>query len=222
MKEPQKYFLQDEVLNALYSSIYDINKIQYKIVYKSRFISKFNKFLPSQKVNSFGMQNIQNTQSQKIKNFHSSLVSQNLIDINQIEQNLDQRTTVMVKNIPNRFGFQQLIRILEPKFHLKYDIICMPNDKNTNKNYGFSFINFTEAKCVKNFYELMNGQGWEKTNSPKICEVLYSKIQGKNNLIHHYRKAHFYRKFEVAEDKNDKKFITQLEESKECDFENRI
>ena len=36
------------------------------------------------------------------------------------------------------------------------------------------------------FYFLFNGKMWSGTNSKKVCELTYSKVQGKENLLHHY------------------------------------
>ena len=33
---------------------------------------------------------------------------------------------------------------------------------------------------------MFNGKKWTDTNSQKVCEITYSKIQGRNELISHY------------------------------------
>ena len=33
---------------------------------------------------------------------------------------------------------------------------------------------------------MFNGKKWTDTNSKKICEITYSKIQGRHELISHY------------------------------------
>ena len=33
---------------------------------------------------------------------------------------------------------------------------------------------------------MFNGKMWSCTNSKKICELTYSKVQGKNKLLSHY------------------------------------
>ena len=57
---------------------------------------------------------------------------------------------------------------------------------NKNKNFGYAFINFISSYYIPNFYYMFNGKKWSNTNSEKICEITYSKIQGKSNLILHY------------------------------------
>lgn len=177
---------QELLLEQLFSKFYDLNLMKYKVVFKSRFFAKFSPFNVS----------LIKPQDHKRK-VPKPILPHNRINLQNIKEKKDGRTTVMIKNIPNRFEFKQIRQLLEPNFHLMYDIICMPNDKNTKKNYGFAFINFVDVECVAKFFEQMNGKEWENTNSPKICEVLYSKIQGKCNLIHHYRKAHFYYSYET-------------------------
>ncbi len=182
----KKAEIQEVMLEQLFSKLYDLSLMRYKIVIKSRFFAKFPPLY------------IQfNKQPEHKRKIPKPILPHNRINLEDIKANRDPRTTVMIKNIPNRFEFKHIKQLLEPNFHLKYDIICMPNDKNTKKNYGFAFINFVDTECVAQFFEQMNGKDWENTNSPKICEVLYSKIQGKSNLIHHYRKAHFYYSYET-------------------------
>ena len=44
---------------------------------------------------------------------------------------------------------------------------------------------------------MFNGNKWSFTNSKKICEITYSKIQGKNNLLNHYPSKIIYENKEV-------------------------
>lgn len=83
----------------------------------------------------------------------------------------------MIKNIPNKFNRDMLLNIIDKNFKGAYDIFILPTDVNRYKNFGYSFINFTCSYYIPNFYYLFNGKKWSNTNSQKMCEITYSKIQ---------------------------------------------
>ena len=92
----------------------------------------------------------------------------------------------MIKNIPNKFTGELLLNIINQNFKNAYNIFILPADNNKNKNYGYAFINFVSSYFIPYFYSLFDGKMWSKTNSKKICEITYSKIQGRKNLMTHY------------------------------------
>ena len=108
------------------------------------------------------------------------------VDIKKILSLEDNRTTMMIKNIPNKFSRDLLIKTINQNFEGTYDLFILPTDGNRNKNFGYSFINFTYSYYIPYFYYMFNGKKWSSTNSQKICEITYSKVQGKVNLIGHY------------------------------------
>lgn len=98
----------------------------------------------------------------------------------------DKRTTLMIKNIPNKFTRQVLLTILEQRMKETFDLFILPTDANKFKNFGYGFINFLNSYYIPYFYFMFNGKMWSGTNSKKVCEITYSKIQGHQNLIGHY------------------------------------
>ena len=107
----------------------------------------------------------------------------------------------MIKNIPNKFN------MIDQHFKGAYDIFILPTDVNGIKNFGYSFINFTCSYYIPNFYFLFNGKKWPNTNSQKTCEITYSKIQGRNNLLSHYSNKIIFRNDEVKKFSFDQKYI---------------
>ncbi len=93
---------------------------------------------------------------------------------------------MMIKNIPNKFTTEMIKSILSYNFNYTYDVLIIPTDTNKIKNFGYGFINFINSYYIPSFYYMFNGSNWCGTNSKKICEITYSKIQGKNQLIKHY------------------------------------
>ena len=108
------------------------------------------------------------------------------VDIDKILSLKDNRTTIMIKNIPNKFTRDLLLSTIDQNFKGSYDLFIMPTDGNKNKNFGYSFINFTSSYFIPFFYYMFNKKKWSNTNSQKICEITYSKVQGRENLISHY------------------------------------
>ena len=129
-----------------------------------------------------------------------------VVDINRVISLEDKRTTVMIKNIPNKFNKDILLDIIDQNFKGTYDIFILPIDINKNRNYGYAFINFINSYFIPYFYFMFNGKKWSNTNSEKICEITYSNIQGKNNLIFHYHNKIVYQNNSLNVN-NEQKYI---------------
>ncbi len=109
-----------------------------------------------------------------------------IVDMKKVLNLEDKRTTIMIKNIPNKFTRDMLINIINQNFRGTYDLFILPTDSNKFKNFGYAFINFTNSYYIPYFYYMFNGNMWSCTNSKKVCEITYSKIQGKSKLLKHY------------------------------------
>ena len=113
----------------------------------------------------------------------------NIIDIDLIIKGIDKRTTLMIKNIPNKYTINIFLDEINIEFKNKYDLFYLPIDYGNKCNLGFAFINFVDSFHIINFYDLYRGKKWKKYNSEKTCELLYAKIQGKKDLISHFEKG---------------------------------
>jgi hypothetical protein len=107
------------------------------------------------------------------------------IDIHTVEQ--CGRTTVMIRNIPNKYDLPLITQTIEKNHKGKYDFFYLPIDFSNRCNFGYAFINFSNPKFIKDFYLEFNGKKWEKFNSEKICEIKYARIQGYNALMQHFQ-----------------------------------
>ena len=108
------------------------------------------------------------------------------VDISKVLSLEDKRSTIMIKNIPNKFIREKLLGLIDKNFEGAYDLFIMPKDGNKNRNFGYAFVNFISSYYLPYFYYMFNGKKWTDTNSKKICESTYSKIQGRHELISHY------------------------------------
>jgi hypothetical protein len=129
------------------------------------------------------------------------------LDINNVIALKDNRTTLMIKNIPNKFNKDLLLNIIDQNFKGTYDLFILPTDANKCKNFGYAFINFTNSYYIPYFYFMLNGKMWSSTNSKKVCELTYSKVQGKDNLLSHYPSKIIYANVGAFNVTKDQKFI---------------
>ncbi|XP_060963199.1 protein MEI2-like 7 [Cannabis sativa] len=97
-------------------------------------------------------------------------------------------TTVMIRNIPNRFRRSDLIKVLDDHCKTcsdsKYNFLYLPMDFNkywnskTNTNLGYGFVNFTSPEGAWSFFESFHKFSWSTSyDCNKVCEVTLAKIQ---------------------------------------------
>ncbi|EER07470.1 hypothetical protein Pmar_PMAR020633 [Perkinsus marinus ATCC 50983] len=102
----------------------------------------------------------------------------------------DLRTTVMIKNIPNKLTQQRMLKMIDDVSAQSYDFFYLPIDLRNRCNVGYAFINFIEPTRIVPFYRAFHGTGWKNfNNSKKICDLSYARIQGKEALMQHFSSA---------------------------------
>lgn len=95
----------------------------------------------------------------------------------------------MIKNIPNKYTKEMMMKTLNKGFKGKFDFFYLPIDFMNNCNMGYAFINFSEVEAVKDFFLKFEGMKWEKFNSDKVCSLKYAKLQGCASLINHFKNS---------------------------------
>ena len=126
------------------------------------------------------------------KKFNKKIIidpSKNQVNLMNILLCKDNRTTLMIKNIPNKYTISSFLDEINIYFKYTYDVFYLPIDYVNKCNLGFAFINFVEPLHILLFYELYRGKKWKKFKSDKICELLYAKFQNKKELIAHFEKG---------------------------------
>ncbi|KAK1290435.1 Protein terminal ear1 [Acorus calamus] len=128
-------------------------------------------------------------------------------------QRRDCRTTVMIKNIPNKYSQKLLLNMLDnhcvhcnEKMSVvdgdhqqqqkqqpfsSYDFVYLPIDFNNKCNVGYGFVNMTSPEATWRLYKAFHDQPWEVFNSRKICEVTYARLQGLKALKEHFKNSKF-------------------------------
>ncbi|KAI4383634.1 hypothetical protein MLD38_009446 [Melastoma candidum] len=111
------------------------------------------------------------------------------LDIDRIVRGEDKRTTLMIKNIPNKYTSKMLLAAIDERHRGTYDFLYLPIDFKNKCNVGYAFINMTDPSQIIAFYEAFNGKKWEKFNSEKVASLAYARIQGKAALIAHFQNS---------------------------------
>lgn len=111
------------------------------------------------------------------------------LDLDKIVTGEDVRTTLMIKNIPNKYTSKMLLAAIDETHSGTYDFVYLPIDFKNKCNVGYAFINMVSPSHIISFYEAFNGKKWEKFNSEKVATLAYARIQGKVALITHFQNS---------------------------------
>ncbi|OMO75564.1 RNA recognition motif 2 [Corchorus olitorius] len=115
------------------------------------------------------------------------------------------KTTLMIRNIPNRLTREMLKNSLdqqclemnqkeesnEEELWSAFDFLYLPIDFGTKANKGYAFVNFTNPKAVRKFFDAWNGKRWDCFQSNKIREICFAKVQGLEQLLQRFKKMEF-------------------------------
>lgn len=101
-------------------------------------------------------------------------------------------TTLMIRNIPNRYTQRELITELEDLgFAGSFNFLYLPLDKGTMANVGYAFVNFLEScwadRCVAVFQDYCFRR--HRRHSRKVAAVSVAHIQGLEANLAHYESA---------------------------------
>lgn len=97
------------------------------------------------------------------------------------------KTTLMIKNIPNRYTKEMMLELIDKCFVNTYDFFYLPIDFDNNCNVGYAFINFIEVSPIRRFYLEFNRRTWPHFKSDKIAEITYARIQGRDSCAYHFK-----------------------------------
>ncbi|XP_071726540.1 protein MEI2-like 2 isoform X2 [Rutidosis leptorrhynchoides] len=111
------------------------------------------------------------------------------LDLDKIRSGDDTRTTLMIKNIPNKYTSKMLLAAIDEYNSGTYDFLYLPIDFKNKCNVGYAFINMLSPAHIIPFYQAFNGKKWEKFNSEKVASLAYARIQGKMALVTHFQNS---------------------------------
>mmetsp|Transcript_3560 Transcript_3560/g.5742 ORF Transcript_3560/g.5742 Transcript_3560/m.5742 type:complete len:317 (-) Transcript_3560:343-1293(-) len=98
------------------------------------------------------------------------------------------KTTVMMRNLPNDYTRDMVVELLDNACYKgRFSFIYVPIDFQRKAGLGYAFINFVDSESAMKFQKEYTGfRGWSVT-SDKMCEVVWSDMQGLQTHIDIYR-----------------------------------
>lgn len=99
------------------------------------------------------------------------------------------KTTIMIRNIPNRYSQHKLVLELEDLgFSDTFDFVYMPMDKCTRGNLGYAFVNFLQPSSAEKCMECFQNYRFKRHRdmSNKVAAASIAHIQGLEANMNHY------------------------------------
>lgn len=90
------------------------------------------------------------------------------INIGNIVEGKDHRTTLMIQNVPNKYTGKSLTSEINKTSRNKYDFFYLPIDFKNQCNVGYAFINFIHRAYILDFYHKYDSKRWINYNSEKV------------------------------------------------------
>ncbi|KAG5752473.1 hypothetical protein H9Q69_000481 [Fusarium xylarioides] len=113
----------------------------------------------------------------------------NIVDLNELIAGRDVRTTIMLRNIPNKVDQPLLKKIVDVSSFGRYDFMYLRIDFANDCNVGYAFINFVKAEYIIDFFQARANKRWNCFRSDKVAEISYATIQGKDCLVQKFRNS---------------------------------
>mmetsp|Transcript_24804 Transcript_24804/g.45489 ORF Transcript_24804/g.45489 Transcript_24804/m.45489 type:complete len:459 (-) Transcript_24804:127-1503(-) len=102
-------------------------------------------------------------------------------------------TTVMLRNIPNKYTREMLIDQLSKDFRGEFDFLYLPIDFKNKCNVGYGFINFRTVENCAKFVSMFDGVDVREClpglNSKKVAEVTPARVQGFTENVRRLRNS---------------------------------
>jgi hypothetical protein len=108
-----------------------------------------------------------------------------------VKRDSTEKTTVMLRNIPNNYTRELLIELLNAhgaKPH--YNMVYLPIDFASNAGFGYAFVNFVAQQEAEAFMNRVQGFRSWSVSSEKVLEATWSSAhQGIESHIARYRNS---------------------------------
>ncbi|KAK5141285.1 hypothetical protein LTR32_006119 [Rachicladosporium monterosium] len=117
-----------------------------------------------------------------------SLPGPQAVELWKIDNGQDVRTTVMLRNIPNRMTCRDLKQVLDEHCHGMYDFSYLRIDFEKGTNVGYAFVNFADPVDIAPFVRGHAGKRWQAGNARRV-ELSYATVQGYDCLVEKFRNS---------------------------------
>ncbi|TBU64511.1 RNA recognition motif 2-domain-containing protein [Dichomitus squalens] len=115
--------------------------------------------------------------------------AKNVLDIQAIESGIDTRTTVMIKNIPNKMTDRDLKNFIDRVCPRRIDFMYLRMDFQNGCNVGYAFVNFITVQDLLQFAKTQIGVKWNMYSSEKTLQMCYATYQGKESLVEKFKNS---------------------------------
>ncbi|KAF8893952.1 hypothetical protein BD779DRAFT_1669467 [Infundibulicybe gibba] len=113
----------------------------------------------------------------------------NQLNLAHIESGQDTRTTVMIKNIPNKMSDKDLIAYIGKVCPRRIDFLYLRMDFRNGCNVGYAFVNFITVQDLLCFARKKLGEKWNMFSSEKVLQMSYANYQGKEASVEKFRNS---------------------------------
>ncbi|KIL66284.1 hypothetical protein M378DRAFT_10267 [Amanita muscaria Koide BX008] len=113
----------------------------------------------------------------------------NQLNIARIEDGQDTRTTVMIKNIPNKMSDRELLNFIHKVCPRRIDFLYLRMDFSNGCNVGYAFVNFIHVQDLLAFAKKKLGEKWNMFSSEKVLQMSYANYQGKEALVEKFKNS---------------------------------
>ncbi|KAF8633336.1 hypothetical protein AX17_004508 [Amanita inopinata Kibby_2008] len=113
----------------------------------------------------------------------------NQLNLARIEDGQDTRTTVMIKNIPNKMSDKDLINFIDKVCPRRIDFLYLRMDFQNGCNVGYAFVNFIHVQDLLTFAKKKLGEKWNMFSSEKVLQMSYANYQGKEALVEKFKNS---------------------------------
>ncbi|SCN61187.1 RNA-binding protein, putative [Plasmodium chabaudi chabaudi] len=135
-------------------------------------------------------ENHDNNANDTIYKCEESIPLGTILNIHNLDSNNNNAlTTVMLRNIPNKYTQNMLMDVMNEHFKGLYDFFYLPIDFRNKCNVGYAFINFIHPHYAELFIKFFNNYKLNAFKSNKICTVTWGRVQGLKANIEHYRNS---------------------------------
>ena len=102
-------------------------------------------------------------------------------------------TTVMLRNFPNKYKREMLVKQLSQDFRGEFYFVYLPIDFKNRCNVGYGFINFCTEDACDRLVTSFNGVDVRKClpglNSRKVAEVTPARVQDLEENVRRLRNS---------------------------------
>jgi RNA recognition motif-containing protein len=107
----------------------------------------------------------------------------------QTDLEIEEMTTVMIRNIPCRYNQDWLISDIREVTE-DFNFVYLPPSKRGEGCLGYAFVNFTTPESAQFFIQVFHTRPFtHQRNSTKCAEVVYAVLQGFEENVRFYKKS---------------------------------